>query len=125
MAGTAIDRLLDAITAGAGIGDDVFADDATLDATVPGWRFALDNAPAIRRQLGHWFADPGQFEELDRVPTPDGEVVTFQLTWIENGELHAAHQAHLLRVSGDRIVSDTMFCGGRWPAPLLAEMASA
>ena len=125
MAGTAVDRLLACITAGSGIGDDVFAEDAVLDATVPHWRFTLGNAPAIRRQLSHWFADPGEFEELERVPTPDGEVVTFQLTWKENGELHAAHQSHLLRVADDRIVADTMFCGGRWPAPLLAEMAGA
>ncbi len=125
MADTAIDRLLAGITAGSGIGTDVFADDAAFDATVPGWRFTLDNAAAIRRQLAAWFADPAEFEELDRVPTPDGEVVTFQLTWTEQGELHAAHQAHVIRVDRDRIVADTMFCGGRWPAPLLAEMARA
>jgi hypothetical protein len=125
MAGTAVDRLLAGITAGTGIGDDVFADDAVLDATVPHWRFTLGDAAAIRRQLSHWFADPAEFEELERLPTPDGEVVTFQLTWTEQGELHAAHQSHLLRVADDRIVADTMFCGGRWPAPLLAEMAGA
>lgn len=51
--------------------------------------------------------------------------MTFQLTWSEDGELHAAHQSHLIRVEDDRIVADTMFCGGRWPAPLLAEMAGA
>ena len=124
MADTAVDRLLAAITAGTGIGTDVFADDAVLDATVPNWRYAVAGAGAIRRQLAGWYADPGTFEEIDRTPIGGGEVVRFLLTWTEHGELHAAHQAHLLQVRDDRIVSDTLFCGGRWPAPLLAEMAS-
>lgn len=63
MAGTAVDRLLEAITAGRGIGDDVFADTATLDATVPHWRFTLRGAQPIRGQLAQWFADPGEFED--------------------------------------------------------------
>jgi hypothetical protein len=125
MAGTAVDRLLAAVGQGTGVGDDVFADDAAFDATVPHWRFALRGADPIRRQLTHWFRDPAEFEELVRTPTPDGEVVTFQIAWYEDGVLHAAHQSHLLEVRDDRIVSDTMFCGGRWPAPLLAEMAGA
>jgi hypothetical protein len=32
---------------------------------------------------------------------------------------------HLLMVRDDQIVSDTVFCGGRWPASLLAEMEAA
>lgn len=122
---TAVDRLLAAVAAGTGIGDDVYAADAAFDATVPHWRFALHGAPAIRRQLGAWFADPATFEELDRTPVDGGEVLRFQITWYEQGELHAAHQSHLIRVAGDRIVDHTMFCGGRWPAGLLAEMAAA
>jgi len=34
----------------------------------------------------------------------------------ENGVPHAAHHMHLLRVADGRIVSDTVMCGGRWPA---------
>ena len=41
------------------------------------------------------------------------------------GVRHAAHQVHLLTVDGDRITRDTVFCGGRWPAALLAEMEAA
>ncbi len=43
----------------------------------------------------------------------------------ENGVPHAAHHMHLLRVADGRIVSDTVMCGGRWPAGLLAEMEAA
>ena len=32
---------------------------------------------------------------------------------------------HLITVDGDRISRDTVFCGGRWPAALLAEMEAA
>lgn len=124
MGDTAIDRLLADITAGMGIAEGVFAADAVLDATVPNWRFSLAGEGHVRHQLSQWYADPGTFEEIDRTPVSDGEVVRFLLTWTERGELHAAHQAHLLQVREDRIVSDTMFCGGRWSAPLLAKMAS-
>jgi hypothetical protein len=32
---------------------------------------------------------------------------------------------HLLTVDGDRLSRDTVFCGGRWSADLLAEMEAA
>jgi len=32
---------------------------------------------------------------------------------------------HLLTVRDDLIVADTVFCGGRWPAALLAEREAA
>ena len=38
---------------------------------------------------------------------------------------HAGHHLHVLTVRDDRIVSDMVFCGGRWPAALLAEMEAA
>jgi hypothetical protein len=47
------------------------------------------------------------------------------LSWTENGVPHAAHHMHLLTVADDHIVGDTVMCGGRWPASLLAEMEAA
>jgi hypothetical protein len=38
---------------------------------------------------------------------------------------HAAHHVHIITVAGGRIVADTVMCGGRWPASLLAEMEAA
>jgi hypothetical protein len=32
---------------------------------------------------------------------------------------------HLLTLAGGLIVADTVMCGGRWPAGLLAEMEAA
>ena len=128
MAGTqVVDTFLDAIE-NAAIGScNAWSAGATLDATVPNWRMQLAGADAIRAEYGNWFADPGRFEELRRYPAADGvtEIVEYTLSWSENGVPHAAHHLHVLRVRDDRIVADTVFCGGRWPASLLAEMEAA
>lgn len=122
----AIDRFLDAVAAGTGIPADVYSPDATLDATVPNWRYGATGATAIATEYGRWFAHPAQFEEMSRVPLPGGEVVTYLLTWTESGVPHAGHHCHMLTVGTDGLIaSDVVFCGGRWPASLLAEMAAA
>jgi hypothetical protein len=119
-----INALLAGIEAGA-IPAEVFAEDAVLDATVPNWRYTTRGGPAVQAELARWYADPGTFENLRCTPIADGEVVEFTLTWEEDGVTHMCHQAHILRLCNERIVSDTAFCGGRWPAPLIAEMAAA
>ena len=119
-----IDALLAGIEAGA-VPEGVFSDDAVLDATVPNWRFTTRGAAAVRAELSRWYADPGAFEDLRRSRLADGELVEFTLTWEENGVTHMCHQAHILRLRDGQVGSDTAFCGGRWPAPLIAEMAAA
>jgi len=49
----------------------------------------------------------------------------FTLSWEERGVPHACHQAHVIAGQDDRIQADAVFCGGRWPASLLAEMVEA
>ena len=110
---------------GAAFPEDIFSEDIVLDATVPNWRFRLHGSGAVRDELGRWYADPGQFGELRRIEIDDGEVVEFTLSWEEAGVSHTCHQAHVLRLRNDRIAGDTVFCGGRWPAPLLAQMEQA
>ena len=100
-------------------------DQVVLDATVPNWRFAVRGADAVRAELSRWYADPGTFEDLTRIPIEGGELVTFTRRWEENGVPHAAHQAHVLSLRAGRIVKDQVWCGGRWPASLLADMAEA
>jgi hypothetical protein len=119
-----VDALLAGIEAAA-IPEGVFCDDAVLDATVPNWRFTTRGADGIRAELSRWYADPGTFGDVRRTPLPDGELVEFSLTWHENGVEHMCHQAHVLRIRDNQVASDTAWCGGRWPAPLIAEMASA
>ena len=120
---TAVDQFLAAIQAGTIAGCGAWSADAVLDATVPNWRFQLTGPDAIRSEYAKWFADPGTFEDLRRLPTQDGEVVEYTLTWTEAGVPHAAHHAHILTVEDGLIAADTVLCGGRWPASLLAEMA--
>jgi hypothetical protein len=123
---TAVDAFLAAITGATIASADVWAEGATLDATVPNWRFTASGPDAIRSTYATWFADPGHFAELRRHPTPTGEVVEYVLCWEEGGVPHAGHHAHLLTLDADgRIAEDRVFCGGRWDAALLAEMQAA
>ena len=106
---------------------DLYTSDATLDATVPGWRFHCRGAAAVSAEYAGWFNAPGTFEELERILVPDGEVITYLLIWEEHGVPHAAHHSHRIvvdRATG-RIAADRVFCGGRWNAELLASMAEA
>ena len=122
---TAIDGFLAAVRGNHGA-PDVWAEDAVLDAVLPNWRITVRGGPSIERQLEAWFRDPGTFEELCRHPIPGGEVVEFTLTWDECGVPHAARQAHVLKLDAvGHIIHGAMWCGGRWSASLLAEMAAA
>ncbi len=122
---TPVDGFLAAAAAGTIESCDVWSTDVVLDATVPDWRFRKDGVSALKEEYAHWFADPGRFEELRRIAFPDGEVVEYLLTWVEGGVPHAARHVHVLDVRDGRIVRDTVVCGGRWPASLLAEMQAA
>ena len=119
---TAVDRFLDAVCSADIERCDAWSSDATLDATVPNWRFRRVGPDEIRETYSGWFADPGRLEQLRRHPIAGGEVVEYLLTWTEDDVPHAAHHLHVFDVLDDRIVADVVMCGGRWPASLLAEM---
>ena len=125
MATTVVDRFLEAIAAGAGIPSGLLGPDAVLDATLPDWRLSQRGPQAVAEQYSAWFDAPGRFEELDRHPFVGGEVLTYLLASEENGVPFAARHCHVLIVDGDTIVRDQFFCGGRWYADRLAEMAAA
>src|SRR5262245_50469528 len=117
---TTIDSFLDAIRSGAGIPTELYAADAELDATVPNWRLAESGPEAICNQYKGWFADEAITEELERIPTDDGEVVRYFLTWREQGVPFAAHHTHILTLDSEGLIrKDVVFCGGRWDAALL------
>jgi hypothetical protein len=120
-----VDAFLAAVEGGAMASCSVWAPDAVLDATVPNWRFLRQGPAAIRAEDCGWFADQGRFEQLRRLPVPGGEVVQYLLAWVENGVPHAAHHIHVLEVDDGKITADTVVCGGRWPAGLLADMQAA
>jgi hypothetical protein len=120
-----VERYLEAIERGAMGGCDAVSPGVELDATVPNWRFSVRGREAVLAELSRWYGDPGTFEELKRTATPTGELVEFTLRWEEDGVPHAVHQAHILEVAGHHIARAQIWCGGRWPASLLAEMAEA
>lgn len=121
----AIDTFLDAVVRGDPTGA-AFAADAEVDATVPQWRLRRRGREAIDAQFARWYADPGRFEELHRVPVPDGEAVEWMLVWQVDGVPYACHEIHVLELDDDGLIrSDRVWCGGRWPAKLLAEIEAA
>ncbi len=122
---TAIDRFCAAIAAATLAQADVFCEDVVLDATVPNWHFVRRGHREVQAELSGWYADPGRFDTLRRTPLPDGELIEFDLAWEEGGVPHACHQAHVLSLRDGRIAADTVWCGGRWPASLLADMDEA
>ncbi len=120
-----VGRLLGGIAGGTGIPDGLFAADAVLDATVPMWRYETVGARAIQAELAKWYSSPTRIEHINRRPFPGGEAVEIDISWTEQGVPHAGHQLHVLTLVGELIGADTVFCGGRWPAELLAEMEAA
>ena len=119
-----ISQFLHAVESGTRERLQVVSDEVVLDAMVPGWRFSVRGAEAVRAELGRWGAEPGAFEVLGRVPIPGGGD---DIHHASGGERcpHAVHQAHLVSRHGGRIDRDQASCGGRWPAALPAEMAEA
>jgi hypothetical protein len=120
-----VERYLAAIEGATMAGCTDLAPDMLLDATVPNWRFNVRGAAAVRDELSRWYADPGTFEDLERTSLPTGELIAFTLCWEEEGVPHTVHQAHIVEVSDGRITRDRAWCGGRWSATQMAEMAGA
>jgi len=123
---TGVDLLLDGIRAGS-VTPAAYADDAAWDGVVPGWRFALRGGAAIAAEYARWFAYPAELHEVRRFATAGGELVEYTMSWTEDGVPHAGRHVHVLDVdpASGRIVTEHVWCGGRWPAALLAEMEAA
>ena len=121
-----VDEFLSIVESGRG-GDlaRLYAPDVVVDRTVPNWRYSTEGAQASADEYARWFADEGQLEESRVIPTETGAVVTYLLRWEEDGVPHAGHHCHVLDIENGRIVRDTVWCGGRWPADLLAQMEDA
>jgi len=124
VATTVVDRFLEAVRTGR-ITPDLYGDDARLDATVPGWRFQARGSVPIAAEYRGWFPGPSVLETVKRLSIEGGAVVRYFHTFELGGPLHAAHHVHLLQVRDDHIVSDTVFCGGRWGPEVLAQLGPA
>jgi hypothetical protein len=121
---TAVDRFLDGIRAGR-LPDDLYAPDATLDATVPGWRFQARGAVPIQAEYQGWFFVPSDLLSVERHPIEGGEVVRYLQQAEVDGVTYLVHHVHVLQVEDGRITADTVFCGGRWGPEAVAQMGAA
>jgi hypothetical protein len=122
---TVVDGFLDDVLRGS-MSPAHYARRAVLDAVVPGWRFTAEGPDAIAEEYRRWFRDPGRFEDLRRLPTATGEIVEYTLTWTEDGVAHTGRHVHVIDLDDTgAIVSDHVWCGGRWSAELLAQMDQA
>ncbi len=120
-----VQQFVDAICSASITTADCWTPDVMLDATVPNWHFERSGIDDVRAEYAGWFAHEGHIDTLRRWPIPTGSVIEYWLHWEEVGIPHAAHHVHILEVMGDRIAHDTVMCGGRWPASLLAEIEAA
>jgi hypothetical protein len=61
------------------------------------------------------------------VATPDGEVVSYLQTAVDEGAPFAAHHCHVLALdpASGLVRRHLVWCGGRWSADLIEEMAQA
>jgi hypothetical protein len=121
---TVVDRFLETVRTGR-VSPDLYAEGARLDATVPGWRFQANGPIQIAAEYSSWFSCPSVLHTVERHPIEGGEVVRYFHTFEVGGKIHAAHHLHVLQVEGDRIVSDVVFCGGRWGPEVLAQLGPA
>lgn len=117
------DRFLAAVEAGQ-LTSDLYASDALLDATVPGWRLQAQGADAVVEQYRGWFTGTCRLHLAERHPLPEGELIRYVLTDLEP-ECITTHHLHLLTIVDDKIARDVVFCGGRWGPELVAQMGAA
>jgi hypothetical protein len=113
---------LEELTAGRLGTTDLLAPDAAFVATVPHWRYRVDGADAVRKELGSWYGVPSRIVELRRLPVADGEVLDLGLSWEEGGEPWGGHQLQIVTVRDGRIAQIDAACGGRWGPQLLAQL---
>lgn len=125
MGANPVDRFLDAVRTAGFADTDAFAEDARSDTTVPMWRLQVEGARDLRAQYGKWFDHPCELSELRRTPLPDGELLEYTLAWTQDGIGHKGHHIHRFTITGDAIVADAHWCGGKWPQPLLDEITAA
>jgi hypothetical protein len=121
---TVVDRFLDGIRAGK-LPADLYTADARLDATVPGWRFQAQGPIAILAEYQGWYFTPSELLSVERHTVDGGEVVRYLQQGQVKGTTFLVHHMHLLKLDGDRISADTVFCGGQWGPEAVAQMGAA
>lgn len=103
--------------------DRVYTEDVLFDAHVPHWRFQIQGRDAVVDLLRRWFPNPGRFTLRQQWTTTDGDALV-QLEWHEDtpdGEI-TVRELQLLRLDGDRIAEQLVYCADRWDEAHVADM---
>ncbi len=120
-----VDAYLDELAGARLATTDLLHDDVRWDATVPHWRYRLDGAEAVRKELAHWYRSPLTSSHAVRHAIHGGEVVDLSQQFDEDGVTWTVHHLMVLGVEQGRIRSITVACGGRWDPALVAQMGPA
>jgi hypothetical protein len=101
---------------------EAYADDAVLDAGLPGGRARATGRDAIAARLEEWYGGIGRLAEWSAAEHPAGAAI-----WLERvGERGVARQRHYLRTAGDRIARHWIYgAPPRTAAPGLAPEQAA
>jgi hypothetical protein len=106
--------------------EDLYAEDALLDANVPLWRFQRKGIAEIASQYEEWL-HAGTFTIIGirEWPAPWGSVVENDQEEPDgNGDTVYSRQLHLLVADGDKVVQHIMYCTGLWDAETVAKQKS-
>lgn len=104
---------------------DLYAPDAVLDATVPGWRFQAHGPDAIVEEYSRWFTGPCRLHTIEQHALPDGALVRYVQDYDLGPASITTHHMHRLTIVDERITRDVVFCGGRWGQEVVAQMGAA
>lgn len=102
----------------------LYTNDAVFDANVPEWRFQLQGADAVRRQLDEWHPVAPKLVEWRETTTARGLLIEVALWEGEDHQQYGRTQHHL-EITGGRITRHTMYCTGDWSKESLAEATAA
>ncbi len=96
---------------------EAYADDAVLDAGLPGTRVRAAGRDAVAARLAEWYAGRGRLVEWSAAEHPGGAAI-----WLERaGERHVVRQRHYLHSRAGRIVGHWIYgAPPRTAAPGLA-----
>lgn len=95
--------------------DDLYTEDAFVDANVPSWRFQRQGVEEIREQYESWSPEGHRLVEWRPRSFPGGAIVETAVLEHEGTEEELyTREVHILSIADDRISEHTLYCTGPW-----------
>ena len=99
---------------------DLYAQDALIDANVPTWRFQRKGHEEILRQLVEWSEEPMDILSVTEWETPWGSVVETEDRTKLHGEWGYSRMLHLLFAEDGKVTRHVVYCTGPWDDDTIA-----